>query len=568
MKKMSKQTQIIVSLIITAVIGFAYFYLTLPAINLRSPDFYFFLIMLTVIYSVVNMVLGMTNIRFKKVIDEDGNVSYEPESKKDEYSDIESDPYLSRKKTKDRKPVVYITMILFAILVIGTLASSPIFHADAYTRLITIEPGNFEADIDELSYDQIPWLDKASAIRLGDRKLGELADMVSQFEVSTDYDQINYKNRPVRVTPLLYGDVFKWLNNYKDGLPGYVVIDMVTQDGQVVRMGEGNGIKYSNSEFFFRNTMRYIRFNYPTYMFEKPVFEIDDEGNPYWICPKVVKKIGLFGGTDIDGIVVVNAVTGEHVYYDTEDVPQWIDNVYRAELIIQQYDYYGAYQQGFLNSIFGQQGVTMTTEGYNYLAMDDDVYMYTGITSVGRDESNVGFVWVNQRTKETKYYQIAGAHEFSAMDSAQGAVQDLGYVATFPLLLNIHGQPTYFMALKDDSNLVKQYAMVNVPQYQIVAVGSTVLSCEENYIKKLSENDIDVPTNYETVTGAVDDIRTAVIDGNSHYFIKLRSSPIYYSMSASSDSRVALINVGDRIELQYLNTETQIKIAQSFDWTK
>ena len=566
MTKMNSQIQMIVSLIVTAIIGFVYFYLTLPAINLRSPDFYFFLIMLTVIYSVTNMVLGMTGMKFEKVIDENGNVSYRPEFSKNDYSDAGSDPYLSRAKTNARKPMVYITMFLFAILIVGTLVSSPVFHADAYTRLINIESGNFETDIDELSYDQIPWLDKASAVRLGDRKLGELADMVSQFEVSTDYVQINYQNRPVRVTPLLYGDVFKWLNNYQEGLPGYVVIDMVTQDGQVVRMGDGNGIKYSNSEYFFRNIMRYVRFNYPTYMFEAPVFEIDDEGNPYWICPKVVKKIGLFGGADIEGIVVVNAVTGEHVYYDVDDVPVWIDNVYRANLIIQQYDYYGAYQQGFLNSIFGQQGVTMTTDGYNYLAMDDDVYMYTGITSVGRDESNVGFVWVNQRTKETKYYQIAGAHEYSAMNSAQGVVQDLGYRATFPLLLNIQGQPTYFMALKDNSELVKQYAMVNVPQYQIVAVGDTVLACEENYIRRLTENDIEVPMHYEKIIGTVEDIRTVVIGGNSHYFIKVSGSPTYYSISASIDSRAALINSGDRIELMYTNTETEIKVAQSFNW--
>ena len=565
MKKPSKQMQTIISLIATAVVGLAYFYLTLPAINLHSVDFYFFLITLTVIYYVVQIMLNMSSMKFKRVVDEDGNVSFKAESN-DEYSDAATDPYLSRKKATGSKTPLYIAGFLFLIVVVGSFASSPVFFADSYTRLIDIEPGNFEEDIDELSYDQIPWLDKASAERLGDRKLGELADMVSQFEVSTDYVQINYRDRPVRVTPLLYGDVFKWLNNYKEGLPGYVVIDMVTQDGQVVRTGEGNGIKYSNSEYFFRNIMRHIRFNYPTYMFEQPIFEIDDDGNPYWICPKVVKKIGLFGGTDIDGIVVVNAITGEHVYYANGEMPQWIDNVYRANLIIQQYDYYGAYKGGFLNSIFGQQGVTMTTDGYNYLAMDDDVYMYTGITSVGRDESNVGFVWVNQRTKETRYYQIAGAHEYSAMRSAEGAVQDLKYVATFPLLLNINGQPTYFMALKDDSNLVKQYAMVNVQQYQIVAIGPTVLACEENYIKQLTENDIAIPTDTENIIGTVDDIRAVVIGGTTHYYVKLSGEATYYSISAGISPNAALINVGDKINVKYTNTDTRIKAAQSFEW--
>jgi len=562
---MDKMKKIITNLIATAIIGFIYFYLTLPAINLQSIDFYYFLITVSAIYLVIYMFLNMGGIKVKRVVDEDGNVSFKA-STDDQYSNVEKDPYLAKKRMKDQKFPIYIIVIVFAIIVIGSFVSSPIFYADSYTRLINIESGNFEEDIDELSYDQIPWLDKASAERLGDRKLGELADMVSQFEVATDYVQINYRDRPVRVTPLLYGDVFKWLNNYKEGLPGYVVIDMVTQDGQVVRTGEGNGIKYSNSEYFFRNIMRHIRFNYPTYMFEQPVFEIDDDGNPYWICPKVVKKIGLFGGTDIDGIVVVNAITGEHVYYANGEVPQWIDNVYRANLIIQQYDYYGAYQGGFLNSIFGQKGVTMTTDGYNYLAMDDDVYMYTGITSVGRDESNVGFVWVNQRTKETKYYQIAGAHEYSAMSSAEEVVQDLNYMATFPLLLNINGQPTYFMSLKGDANLVKQYAMVNVQQYQIVAIGPTVLACEENYIKQLAENDIAIPTDTENITGTVEDIRSVVINGTTHYYVKLSGAPTYYSISAGVSPNAALINVGDQIIVKYTNTDTRIKMAQSFEW--
>ena len=565
MKKMDKKTQITVSLIATAVLGLIYFYFTLPAINYQSVDFYFFLITLVVIYFVVNMTLNMKNMGFRKMVDENGRVVYTRDPD-DDYSNVEKDPYLARTRWSEKKIPLYIAGALFAIIVIGSVASSPIFHADAYTRLIDIQPGNFEEDIDELSFDQIPWLDRASAQRLGDRKMGELADMVSQFEVSKDYVQVNYNGRPVRVTPLLYGDIFKWFNNYREGIPAYITIDMVTQEAQVVRMGEGNGIQYSQSELFFRKLDRHIRFHYPTYMFEQPIMEIDEDGHPYWICPKVVKRIGLFGGTDINGIVMVDAVTGEHAYYSLSEVPQWVDNVYRAELLIRQYDYYGAYGSGFLNSIFGQRGVTMTTDGYNYLAMNDDVYMYTGITSVGGDESNVGFVWINQRTKDSRYYQIAGAHEFSAMASAEGALQHLRYVATFPLLLNVHGQPTYFMAMKDNSNLVKQYAMVNVEQYQIVGTGTSVLLCEEDYVRKLDSLGISIPTEQTKITGTVEDIRVAVVDGNSQYYIKLSGGATYYAMSAGIDPRVVLINAGDRLELFYLDTETRIKVVQSFEW--
>jgi hypothetical protein len=159
-----------------------------------------------------------------------------------------------------------------------------------------------------------------------------------------------------------------------------------------------------------------------------------------------------------------------------------VDRVYSADLIIAQYDYYGTLVNGFLNSIFGQRNVTVTTDGYNYIAMKDDVYMYTGVTSVGGDQSNIGFLLCNQRTKETKYYKCSGATEYSAMSSAQGVVQHLNYSATFPLLLNISGEPTYFMALKDDAQLVKMYAMVNVRQFQIVSTGTSVAECERAYI--------------------------------------------------------------------------------------
>ena len=317
-------------------------------------------------------------------------------------------------------------------------------------------------------------LDRDSAEKLGDRKLGELADMVSQFEVAENYTQINYHGRPVRVTPLRYGDIIKWFNNRSEGLPAYLIIDMVTQNVEVVRLDEG--MKYTTAEHFSRNLYRHLRFAYPTYMFEEPVFEIDEDGTPYWVCAKKEKTIGLFGGTDNHGAVLVNAITGESEYY--EEPPAWVDHVYSAELIIEQYDYYGQYHNGFWNSIFGQRDVTVTTDGYNYLAEGDDVYLYTGVTSVGGDESNIGFLLSNQRTKETKYYPCAGATEYSAMDSAEGQVQNLRYNATFPLLLNIAEQPTYFMALKDASELVKMYAMVNVNQYQIVAIGATVADCE------------------------------------------------------------------------------------------
>ena len=273
-------------------------------------------------------------------------------------------------------------------------------------------------------------LDDASANVLATRRLGELSDLVSQFEVNSESYQINYHGRPVRVTYLNYGDVFKWWNNQKNGIPAYLVIDMVTQEVEVARIE--NGIRYSPSEYFFRDLNRHLRFHYPTLMFSDVNFEVNEDGEPYWVASVITKKIGLFGGEDVTGAVLLNAVTGESEYLEMSEIPQWVDRVATADLINEQYNYYGLYQGGFWNSLFGQSGCTEVTALYNYIAQDDDVWMYTGVTSVTGDRGNIGFILVNQRTKEARYYPCAGADESSAMLSAQGAVQQYSYQATTP----------------------------------------------------------------------------------------------------------------------------------------
>lgn len=539
---------ILINLIVTIVAGFIYFYVELPPINLHSAAFYSFFLFLSVVYCITAVITS--------------GIYRQAENGKTFWKLLKGSCIV---------PLIVIGAV-FVIYVVGGLLSSVVIRSGAYAKLITVETGDFTQDIEEISFDQIPMLDRDSAEKLGDRKLGELADMVSQFEVADNYTQINYKGRPVRVTPLRYGDIFKWLNNRSAGLPAYLIIDMVTQEVDVVRLPEG--MHYTTAEHFSRNLYRHLRFQYPTYIFNEPTFEIDEEGTPYWVCPRIVKRIGLFGGTDIQGAVLVNAITGESQYYT--DIPTWVDGVYSAEIIMDQYDYYGTYQGGFINSLFGQKNVTVTTEGYNYIAANDDVYVYTGVTSAGSDESNIGFILTNQRTKQTTFYSIAGAEEFSAMNSAEGVVQHLNYSATFPLLLNISNQPTYFMALKDYAGLVKMYAMVNVQQYQIVATGASVEECQSNYYKLLRQNKLDtgeapiLPADEDTVTGIVTALRSAVIDGTTMYYVTLDADNTVYCISAGEVEKVILLNVGNRITITYEPDSMRddlICTANAFEWT-
>ncbi len=532
----------LLNLAVTLLVAAIYYYVELPALNLHSGSLYVFVILLCAVYC------GMAIL----------TSGFQGNGAKGYFGFVK----------KQCKIPFFLALAMILTAVIGSVIGWKLIRAADYRELLAVETGDFASEVEEISFDQIPMLDRDSASKLGNRKLGELADMVSQFEVDDDYTQINYKDRPVRVTALRYGDWIKWLNNRADGLPAYLIIDMVTQNVEVVRLEQG--IRYTTAEHFSHNLQRHLRFNYPTYIFDAPAFEIDEDGNPYWVCPRLTNTIGLFGGTDVLGAVLVNAVTGETEYYKVGEIPNWVDHVYNADLIISQYDNHGRYIHGFINSLFGQRDVTVTTDGYNYIALNDDVYMYTGITSVVSDESNIGFILSNQRTKETRFYSVAGAEEYSAMDSARGQVQQMNYTATFPLLLNIADQPSYFMALKDAAGLVKMYAMVNVSQYQIVATGSSVADCESSYRLMLARNglisdsDTDVkPAGQGQVTGTIAEIRSAVVEGNTWYYLRLQDGSVYYAISAADDKNAVILSVGDQVTVTFAEGEDRILSAYS-----
>ncbi len=459
-----------------------------------------------------------------------------------------------------------------AAMVLLSLAFSfigaQIFNASRYANLITMEDGDFSADVAELSMSQIPVVDRDTATRLGQRKLGEMNDLVSQFEIEDDYTQINFKGSPVRVTPLKYADLVKWATNQDEGIPAYISVNLTTQEAQLVRLSDlgQENIRYARSEYFLRNVDRWLRFNYPTKIFGEVSFEVDEEGTPYWIASVIEYRIGFWSGADIGGVVLLNAVTGESEYYDAQDAPKWVDQVYNESMLFDQLRYNGLLSGGFWNSIFGQRGCVAPTDGYNYLAMDDDVWMYTGITSVTADESNVGFVLVNLRTKESRYYVQAGAEEYSAMDSAEGQIQEKNYVSTFPLLLNVGGRPTYFMSLKDDAGLVKMYAYVDMAQYHIVGTGNSVNEARTNYLSLLKDENIeaapDVPEETQTVSGTVTAVASAVIDGNTRYYVRLGEDDRIHVLSAALSDALPFVKAGDTLSITYAgDTVTAVTVG-------
>lgn len=546
MKKVSKA---IVLIVVFAVALGIYYYVTIPAINIHSVGFWQCLLFAIAILNVVYVF-----VKARQYSKSHGAMP----SSKELFGGL-----------KLAKAGIGIFVLLLLVFLIGAVLSSPIVNANKYQKILNVENSDFSKDIKEVSFNTIPLLDKNSAELLGNRKMGSMVDMVSQFEVSSEYTQINYKDTPVRVAPLVYASPIKWLTNQKQGIPAYIRIDMATQNTECVKLSEG--IHYSESEYFNRNIYRHLRFHYPTYIFDDQIFfEINDEGTPYWVCPVKQFTIGLFGGQTVGKAVLCNAITGECEEYDIEDVPNWVDKVFSAELLTRLYNYHGTLKHGFFNSVLGQKDCLQTTNGYNYIALEDDVWVYTGVTSVSGDQSNVGFVLMNQRTMETKFYTIEGAIEDSAMSSAEGQVQNLGYRATFPLLLNISDEPTYFMALKDGAGLVKKYAMVNVQKYQWVAIGDTVQECEKAYVKLLTTNGItkgEAAGVNEQAKGKIASIAPVVIEGTTHYYICLERSDEIFDVNLSDTTLVEVVKyaVGDMISFEYEVAESGLCTVLSLD---
>lgn len=562
--------RLLISAVLTIIAGGIVYYMMLPALNFKDVNMYIFIMVLIVLFMVFFALACKAN---KK---------------------IERREYI---KKKSKVPVI-IAAALVVVMAIGWLCGATIFRASSYNKLLPVTTSEFSTDFEKLSVDSVPRVDESRALTLADQQLGSLSEYKSQYVVSNTTTMINYNNRPVRVAYLEYADVFKWFNNTKEGVPAYMIIDLISQKVTVVNCVEqfGSCIQYSPTELFNEKLIRHIRFQYPTELLDTQNFEISDDGHPYWITPVLDKTIGLFGGTDVNGAIITDALSGESVYYDIEQVRsdeslQWIDVVYSANLLVQQYDYYGKFQNGFWNSIIFQNDVSQASQGNGYIAMDDDVWIYTGVTSSESDASNFGFILSNQRTKETRYYENGGAIETAAQQSAEDAVQNYQYAATFPILLDIEGQPTYFMSLYGSSNTVKGYALVNLADKTIVGTGivdemksdaKALNAAVENYIQALKDKNIigtdinvdeylvdetdedaggtaqETPTeNGNTaapsapaadgsqVTGEVTSILTSVNNGNTYYYLQINGT--YYYISVADCMDVLLVQTGDTV---------------------
>lgn len=535
-KKWKRENAIWKSIGITLLYLLIFYYWEHPALDLQNGAFYFYIIPAIFIFLLCDSIQS-SGIRFENMQTGKIDIRFGNDFKK-----------------------WLIIPVIFLCLGLIYFVNSPLFNAKKYYERIDIDTTKtFQEEIKEVDFNKIPLLDKDSSEKLGDRVMGGMSELVSQYDVSNEYTQINYNDEIIRVTPLEYNGPIKWFTNRKKGITGYITVNSTTGKAKLVKLEKG--LKYAPSALFNENLYRKLQFAYPTKNFDSINFEIDNKGNPYWVA-SVVKYHGIGQRREVTGVVILNPITGSSKYYKLKDVPSWVDHVYEAELILEQVNDWGSYKNGFMNSLFTQKDVVATTTGYNYLAFDDDVYLYTGITSVLADESNIGFILTNMRTKDTKFYSIAGAEEYSAMDSAEGQVQQMDYTSTFPLLINLNGEPTYLISLKDYAGLVKMYAFVDVVDYQKVVVTDASKGIEvaaDNYLNEVVEKQ----TSGEKIKKSIriEDKQEVVIEGNTYYYWKDQDGQKYKVSIKVNKNRLPFLQNGEEVEIEYQKEADVINIT-------
>jgi hypothetical protein len=457
-------------------------------------------------------------------------------------------------------------------VILPLLTSTPLFFSQSYRNLLgEVRESSFTADVEPINLAQIRIVDEETARKLADKTIGEVPALGSEVQLGEMALQ-KVKGKLYYVAPLEHRGVFQWLSNYSRGSKGFVMVSATNpQDVHLVQNTGGHDvyIKYQTRGFIFDYLPRYLYFhgvvNAGMADFS---FEIDDELNPYWVVTLYRNKVG-YGGSDAVGVVLVNAATGQISRYGLDNVPSWVDRVQPAAFIYNQIKNWGEYVNGYWNTVFARTGTLKPTDREMHLIYgnDDRVYWYTGISSLGKDESTVGFLLVDSRTKEAKWYKVAGANETSARQSAEGQVQEKGYRAGYPVLYNISGIPTYIAPLKDKEGLLKAVAFISVENYNLVGVGPDIESAQRAYRQSLtSKGNLIVPQNAVSqlsVEGRISRITQVVRGGESYFYLMLENDPRIFVGPAGISSKLPLARTGDKVTLMiHETTETTVGINE------
>ncbi len=433
--------------------------------------------------------------------------------------------------TKVASGLVGITVLL-AIFVYGLFGGRVFLHSEAYSELLSIDEKVFDDDVQTVDVNTLPIVDKSYGVKLGSLKLGEYPGIGSEFEPGA-YSDIIYQGEQYLVSPLEYRGIFKWLNNNDEGTPGYILINKVTTETTLVNLSatEGIGLKYTPSAFFQQDLKRHAYMNgMNKYRFEQSYFEIDESGHPYYVLQYSLPTIFLNGGSDIAKIAVVDAVTGDVSIYDPDEVPDWVESVYPPSLLLRQLDYWGSLQDGWLNSFLAQRGVLKPSDGKRTIKNNGGLYYFTGLTSAGSDESTIGFVYMNVKTKESALYKFPGATEYAAMNKTLTLIPQNNISTSFPIPINVNDSPTYYILIKGEDGRIIRHVFMNVKDLETYGIAEKKTNAYSDYLLNLGTTN---QTNLTEITGEITDITSYVNEGNTIYWVQI-DNDVYYVINVST----------------------------------
>ncbi|MBP8887372.1 MAG: hypothetical protein KBG61_08425 [Flavobacterium sp.] len=519
----------IFSIFFLLLFGFLLFYINLPVINYGFTGFAIILLLLVILGIVFSLgLIVLQKTKQVKIVNRPNKFLY-----------------------------VLVGVLLVYCIVLPFVTSLKVFRSDSFQKLIgKVNNGQkITNHIAPISIDKIRVVDEELAHLLGEKILGSQPALGSQVELG-DFCIQKVNDNLYWVAPLLHSGFLKWLNN-QDGTAGYVMVSATNErDVKLVQHVNGTAIKirYQPSAYFGSDLHRHAYFNgNATVGLTDFSFEIDDTGKPFWVITKYVKKIG-FSGKEATGVIVVDAQSGVINEYSIAETPKWVDRIQPLDLIEDQLNDWGEYVHGYWN--FANQDKLQITEGLTLVYGENNKsYWYTGLTSVGKDESAVGFVLVDTRNKETTFYKQSGATEYAAQSSAQGKVQEKGYKASLPIPYNINNIPTYVMTLKDAGGLVKMFAMVAISDYTIVGVGNTMRETLTSFknVYNMADNKINPNSvsNKKSLKSIVTRIQNDVKNGNSFYYFKVKDYPNIFVGSSQISYQLPMTMVGDSIKISF-----------------
>lgn len=469
--------------------------------------------------------------------------------------------------------IAVVCVIIFITMIIGSATGAEMFNANKFQKLIEIEEADFERDIPKANEEtELFIVDVSTARKLGDRTVGSIEN-ISWYDVDEEYNLIKYQGEYYRISELNYGGFWKYNKAKNAGIPGYVLVNATNQEAEFVQLEDP--IKYSPSAHFGYKLDRHLRKQYSSYMFGTSFFEIDEDGNPYYVTAVKRPTIGLFDGKVEESFIITNAYNGESEEYSVDDLPEWVDHAFDLSYLMEVTDYNQKYVHGWWNAQKTKTDVNATTYSYGSeyyntaITSDGEIVFYTGVTPANNAETNIGFVLANPRTGEVCYYYCPGAEETSAMKAAEGLVQNMGYVATFPTILNVDGEETYFMLLKDNAGLVQRYALCNIENYSKIVQAETFEETLRLYKEKIgtkTPEEIEKEEKLEA-TGLITSLYQAQIDGCTFYYFTIEGSSNLYMSSIKNSNKQVLLKEGTKVKIKYIaSSEEGIFLVQKIQF--